>query len=772
MSRFVDPSSPARRRMLAGALGLLGAGACGSAPRTDEQERRARPRAPAAELPFGVWTRLGPGGGGATFCPTVSPLDPERVAVASDMTGAYVSIDGGVSWRIANLRAPVRAFAWDYAARDTLYAASIGLFRSRDAGATWQLVQPDPARVRGVRMRGDHADEELALDGPPGPMLVTALACDPRANESLVLGASLGLQHGLFASSDGGATITLLAVCPAAVTRVAVDPRSPEGPARVVAVAGAHVVVVEPGATKVHAGAVELDDAAIVFPAGASPRVYACAKGKGALVSNDAGATFTALDVGEGAACEVRAVASSDRDPSVAYASFSDLGGSAAGARGVARTRDAGRSFQHVWRESRAPSPAVDDGWLSERFGATWGENPVALGVAPGDAQRVYATDMGRVLRTRDGGRVFRAVYTRRAWAGGYATTGLDVTNAHAIAFDPRDPRVVLLGLSDVGLFRSDDGGGAWRSATTNGVPDAWVNTTYAIAFDLEERGRVLAAMSDTHDLPRPKMWRTSRVASFQGGVCESRDGGVSFRAVTGLPSAAATHVLAAHGGSAAVACFGRGVFISRGGRAFEDASLGLPDEPLVYRLAHDARGALWAVLVRRTEDARPGSPEAGALYRAERPGERFERVALPADVSAPNGVAVDPNDARNVIVACWSRDADDDGPPEGGGVLFTRDGGATWTRSRTLERFAFDVTIDPRIPGRAYLAGFSSRVHRSDDGGASFAPIDGFDFKWAQRVALDLQDPSRVWVCTFGGGLWTGPADGAPVSTRVDLGA
>src|SRR5438874_2721195 len=91
------------------------------------------------------WRILGPGGGGAQFIPTVSPHDPGRVLVACDMTGAYITHDAGASWRMFNLRWPVRLFAWDPVRPDTLYANAAGLWRSDDAAQTWNLVFPDPA---------------------------------------------------------------------------------------------------------------------------------------------------------------------------------------------------------------------------------------------------------------------------------------------------------------------------------------------------------------------------------------------------------------------------------------------------------------------------------------------------------------------------------------------------------------------------------------------------------------------------------------------------
>lgn len=58
----------------------------------------------AQKVEKGGWRIIKPGGGGAQFRPTVSPHDPNIVLVACDMTGSYITRDGGSTWRQFNLR--------------------------------------------------------------------------------------------------------------------------------------------------------------------------------------------------------------------------------------------------------------------------------------------------------------------------------------------------------------------------------------------------------------------------------------------------------------------------------------------------------------------------------------------------------------------------------------------------------------------------------------------------------------------------------------------
>src|SRR5205807_6128947 len=136
---------------------------------------------------------IGPGGGGAMFHPTVSPHDPNTVLVGCDMTGAYISHDGGKSWRMFNLRGVAQFFVFDPLHENVIYAQSTGLWRSEDRGATWNLVYPKPSSVKSIKMSSDHSDEELIVE--PNPLgSITAMAVDPADSKVFYVAAGHNKQ--------------------------------------------------------------------------------------------------------------------------------------------------------------------------------------------------------------------------------------------------------------------------------------------------------------------------------------------------------------------------------------------------------------------------------------------------------------------------------------------------------------------------------------------------------------------------------------------------
>ena len=714
------------------------------------------------------WQVIGPGGGGALFLPTISPSDPKRILVACDMTGNYISDDGGESWRMFNLRGQVRFFAFDPHDANVIYAQTIGLWRSTDDAHTWQLIYPDPKILTGASMANDHAGETLLTSGPPTGQ-VTALAIDPSNSKILYAGFREGESFRLQISSDWGKTWRPAAAAPGPIHTLYVDHRS-----NVYAAGDNFLLVRANDAWQAHTVPQGLTALAASFPQSGNAVLYA-ATSNALFLSDDDARTWKPLSLPGPA--KIRTIAASPTNPEIAYVSYSDLdtGILSFGKKyfGVARTADRGRTWDLVWKESTEPTPNLHDSWISPLFGPGWAENPLGLAVAAADSNFVYSTDFGRVLRTTDGGKNWNAIYSTRLPDGSFTGRGLEATTNYGVHFDPFDPKRMFVSYTDIGLFRSENGGASWMSAT-KGVPSAWRNTTYWMVFDPVVRGRAWAVMSKVHDLPRPKMWQHRQPSTYDGGIVLSNDGGRTWQVSgTGMPPGAATFILLDPASPKDarvlyVTALGRGVYKSSdGGRSWSLKKNGIDgDEPLAWRITRDVSGALYLIVARRSDDGSVGNSGDGALYKSTDGAEHWIRVTLPSDVNGPNGLAADPRDANHLLLAAWGRST----PPQaqGGGIYSSFDGGKTWRNVLAKDQHIYDVTVDDRNPRLMYAAGFESSAWRSDDAGASWQRIRGYNFKWGHRVTPDPADPHNIYINTYGGGVWHGPAIGDPAESAA----
>jgi hypothetical protein len=154
-----------------------------------------------------------------------------------------------------------------------------------------------------------------------------------------------------------------------------------------------------------------------------------------------------------------------------------------------------------------------------------WKLNQIWTFARAGD--RLFAgVDEAGLFDSRDGGESWSLVEgltshpTRSRWFPGNG--GLC---AHAFLSDPKDPDRLWCGISAVGVFRSEDGGGSW-TPKNRGVP--------LILEDAEDKDIGFCVHGLAQDPGDPKrIWRQDH-----NGVFRTRDGGDSWERIEkGLPS-------------------------------------------------------------------------------------------------------------------------------------------------------------------------------------------------------------------------------------------
>ncbi len=740
------------------------------------------------------WGFAGFGGGGAMFYPAVSPHNANRAMVACDMTGSFATCDGGKSWRMFNLRGPVDYFVFDPVDSNTVYANSVGLFKSIDRGNTWSLFYPAPSDISGIVSQGDHASEKIVTKDST-VRKVQAFAVDPADSKKLYAAIAVNDKSACYISTDGGVSWQKEWDLAGQAKNIFVHPASPAHD-RTIYICGQNAITKrEKGVWKINRN----PDVQVFtgFTGGFDTKskgftIYAISgtsyfnpnpEKSGIFYTGDGGETWENRQNGlarfavKGAeAPEWRSIATSALHPNVVYVSYANLKVHADTASiGVAKSDDFGRSWKLVWKDDLTkkggfPAKNFEKEWINERFGPSWGENPFSIGVSATDPDICFATDLGRTVKTRNGGQSWEQVYTRKKADNGWVSRGLEVTTSYAVVFDPFDTSHVLIANTDIGLMESRDGGESWLSATrNNGVPNAWANSTYWLEFDPAVKGRVWAAMSGTHDLPRPKMWRKTGVRSYQGGILQSEDACRTWKPVSDdIGEGAMTHVLIDPASSPEkrtlyVCAFGKGVYKSLdGGKSWQPKNKGIEGrEPFAWRIVRrEYDHTLFLVVSRRSEDGKSAADD-GALYRSTDGAGSWKKMHLPEGTNGPTSLAVDPGNRGRLILSAWGRKMPGPFSPDtGGGIFISDNDGETWRQVLRNDPHIHDITYDARVR-TFYACGFNGSAYRSEDAGTSWKRLGGYNFKWGKRVEPDPRDPEKVFIVTFGGGIWHGPARG-----------
>lgn len=362
----------------------------------------------------------------------------------------------------------------------------------------------------------------------------------------------------------------------------------------------------------------------------------------------------------------------------------------------------------------------------------------------PGDPLTWFAaTAAGGVWKSDDGGFAWRPVFDEQP-----------ISSIGSIAVSPADPNVVWVGSGEAnirgnvaagnGIYRSTDAGETWEHV--------W-----------EQEGQIgtMAAHPTDPDVAFAAVLGHAFGPNPERGVYRTRDGGATWERVLAVDADTGAsdvcfdpsnpRVLFAGTWQARRAPWGltsggpgSGLWVSRDGGDHWTRleGEGLPAGPwgkVGVRVAPSRSGRVYALI----------EAEEGGLFRSDDGGESWERIhagrGLRQRAWYYTTLTVDPTDADTV----WFPQVT---------MLKTEDGGRTVRSVRGGGWDHHDAWIDPTDP-RRMVVGSDAGVSLSSDGGASFRrpplPISQL-----YHVATDTRTPYRVLATLQDYGTLSGPSD------------
>jgi photosystem II stability/assembly factor-like uncharacterized protein len=250
----------------------------------------------------------------------------------------------------------------------------------------------------------------------------------------------------------------------------------------------------------------------------------------------------------------------------------------------------------------------------------------------------------------------------------------------------------------------------------------------------------------------------------FEGGVALSLDGGKTWtKSNNGIPeNSVCTNILldqSASGDSRTifVSVFDRGVYRSEdNGKSWSISNKGLGKNLFTWQLRQNKNGRLFALFSRGVSG---GNIVDGAIYYSDDRAESWKQLLLPEGMNGPHDLLIDPENPEIMYVSCWPRSMD--GKDVHGGVIKTSDGGKSWKQVFDERVRVNSAGIDPQNNNLVYINTFQNSAYRSEDFGESWKRIEGYRFKWGQRAVPDINHPGMLFLTTYGGSVFYGPAAG-----------
>ena len=728
-------------------------------------------------LAQGVWTGMGPGGGGWITAITVVDDAQHTVYVGCDVGGIYKSTDNGNSWEIKDRGIStyfVQDIAYDYQHPEVVYAATRGgVFKSVDGGEHWVVkrlgfppnadfnfsapvntivvdnVHPnvlyagigvskggydfnpyhwDSSDVKGTVYKSvDYGESWVPLHGTGMDVtaLVYSLAIDP--HDSSVLYAAT--DKGVYKSEDSGASWTPknVGLPHQKIMKIAINPSN----TNILYV----TIWATPGSTQWEGG------------------VYKSTDGGDSWVAQNEGLPQVVGDV-SGFTCNYPNIVIDNAHPETIYVGNIPWTPDP----GVYKSTDGGAHWTWVSRPE-SPNKNMDVGWIVEHEVSV-----MSMAIDPNDSNRLYFGTSTHIFTTDDGGDFWRQAYTHDEGNGYWRGNGFETTVVQSIAVDPSDNDNIYVGYWDIGFFKSTDGGETFKKTATGMT---YASNTFDIIVDSDNPAIIYAACG---------WWEENK-----GEVYKSTDYGETWTVLNnGIPDAQIWSIALDENSPESsrtlyAASYDHGAYkTTDGGQNWFPINngLGVDNNLLIKKIAIDPNhsNVLYAGFSSKViEEGDNYTTIQGGLFKSVNGGDSWTRVDIDLPQISVSDIAITGGDTPIVYTAVSSEYDHTEGEDYFGGVYKSIDEGATWARmaegfgdlenlnvsaiaiSAGDENVLFAATIDAPFHDEASGRG----IFKSTDAGSTWQPInDGLGVLYFNTITSDPISQSVLYAGSGGNGV------------------
>jgi len=718
------------------------------------------------DLPW-QWVPRGPGGGGAFFGPAMNPHQAHEWWVNSDMSDAFVTRDGGITWKTMDFRilqGGNRLTAMQFTSDPNVIYGMSGYtpVRSDDGGVTWTNIPQNSGSPSSYVVLAD-TDRTNRIFVSNYTTLY--LSTNSGKNYSSVYSASdlhiagaffdaasiyVGSRPGLLVSTNNGGTFAL-----------ATYPGIPANEA-MVSMSGSRELS---GVPRIYAVTMDSGD---VYP-GLFGSDYS---GYRATYRLDVkpGASWVRITNGIGGGFPFF-IATVKNNTNVAYAAGASAESSEHPA--VFKTVNGGNDWVPVFQAENNQN--IQTGWQGDDPGPwnwrKWSYGEFALGftVQINDPQRAMITDLGFVHITTNGGLTWFAGYIRAQdlnavnsatdKTNAYFGSGLEDTSCWWLTWP--DSNSLYSCFTDMRGLLSRDGGRSW-----NFPPSLNYNSTYQTVMNVTG-STLYAAASSVHDMYAwDRYVQDAWIDGGSGEVIFSTNRGVSWAR---LHNFGRPVVAVAADGNQPNRLYASMVHSVSGG-IYRTTNLHLGTSSTWTKLANPPRTQGHPYLIHVLNDgtlvcsysARIASnnftDSSGVFVSTNNGAAWIDRSATGMRYYTKD-VIIDPFDAAQNIwyAGVWGEWGNSSGF---GGLYMTTNRGVAWTRITTGLKAVNSCTIDPVDSDFMYVTTEDQGLWYTTNRNAVvpvFQEAMNYPFRFPTRVFFNPWNQNEVWVTSYGGGMKLG---------------